>query len=175
MPPRKEFRTIRLERDGADRLIPKDFFSMLTHGLFPVLSLTYIASVLGIAANKGDFLYYLLEVKTAYEMALFVSLWASFPAIVWIFLHANPILTHLADFWYRVIAALMIFTLALSYFLFPEAQIYGLRLYFALSMPVFVVIYFFFVRGFLPPTIIYPLNALGFCTLMFGALINIVF
>ncbi len=166
---------IRLERDGEDHLIPKGFFEILFQGLFPVLSLTYLSSILGIAANKGDLSRYLLHEKTAYEMSLFVALWVSMPAVVWIFLKSNPLLSHTADFWYRIISFLMVITITLSLFLFPEAQIYGLRIYLVLSIPVFVIIYLFFVKGWLPKAACYPLNALGFCALMYGALINVVF
>ena len=166
---------IKLERGGEDRLIPKGFFHILVHRFFPVLSLTYISSVLGIAMNKGYFHHYMFEVRTAYEMALFIALWVSFPSIVWIFLKSNPLLTHLADFWYRIIAALMTVTISLSFVLFPEAEIFGLRTYFVLSIPVFVIVYIFFVKEALPKIASYPLNALGFCTLLYGSLIGIVF
>lgn len=164
---------VRLERDNADRLLPKDFYDVLMHRFFPVISLTYVASIVGIAAEKGYFLHYLFADKTAYIMALFVVLWVSGPAVIWIFLKGHPVLTYVADIWYKILASIMVVTLMLSFILFPEAGIFGLRIYFVASVPVFVMMYFFFIKGGIPPPAALPLNGLGLGALIFGALINL--
>lgn len=69
----------------------------------------------------------------------------------------------------------MVITIALSFFLFPEADVYGLKVYFVLSVPVFILIYYFFVKDLLPRVASYPLNALGFCALLYGAFVNLIF
>lgn len=166
---------IRLERDGADHLLPKHFFDIIMNRFLPVLSLTYISSVLAIAAEKGRFIHFLFFDNTVYLMALFIVLWVAIPGMIWIFLHGNPMLRHIADLWYKIIAGLLVLTIMLSFVLFPEANVYGLRLYFVLTIPVFIIMYVFFVRGGLPKIASYPLNALGFVFLMYGAYIKILF
>lgn len=169
----KEKIVIRLSRDNVDHLLPKHFYDVLMHRFFPVLSLTYVSSILGIAAEKGAFFHYVFVEKTAYVMALFVVLWVAIPAVIWIFLKGHPVLTYVADLWYKILAGLMFVTLMLSFFLFPEGTIYGLRIYFAASIPVLLIMYFFFVKGGLPPAAAHPLNAIGLGALVYGAVINI--
>ena len=170
----KEY-TVRLERDVEDTILPKGFYEILFRRFFPVISMTYIASIMGIAGSKGDFIQYMFMERTAYVMSLFVVLWVSGPAIIWILLNGSPLFSHVADTWYKVLAGLMVLTISISFFLFPEADIYGLRIYFVLSVPVFIIIYYFFVKGGLPAMTAYPLNAIGVCALLYGAFVNIIF
>ncbi|MGH1376397.1 MAG: hypothetical protein ACRBCK_08625 [Alphaproteobacteria bacterium] len=172
---KKQEIVIRLERDGGDHLLPKHFFDIIVHRFLPVISLTYLGSIFSVALNKGDFLHYLLFDNTAYVMALLVVLWVSGPAIIWIFLRGSPMFRHVADLWYKIIAGLMVITISLSYLLFPEGTLYGLRIYFVLTTPVLVLIYLLFVKGRLPSIASYPLNALGFCALLWGALVNLLY
>ncbi len=172
---KKEQHTIRLDRDEADHILPKDFYDILVHRFLPVISLTYVATIIGLSASNGDIIHYIFQERTAYVMSLFVVLWVSGPAIIWILLHESIMFRHVADLWYKILASLMVLTIALSFFLFPEGSVYGLRQYFVLSIPVFIIIYYFFVKGGLPPAAAYPLNALGFCTLLYGAAVNIIF
>ena len=67
----------------------------------------------------------------------------------------------------------MILVLMASFILFPEANVYGLRIYFAAAIPVFVIMYLFFVRGGLPSFAAYPLSALGLAALMHGAFLAV--
>lgn len=168
----RERPVINLERDAPDRLLPRDFKEILTRRYFPVLSLTYIASVIGIAAKKGDIVRFVFEERIAYVMALPVALWVSIPAILWIILHSSPQFKHVADIWYKIIAAIMTATLLMSFILFPEVNMYGLRLYFAASIPVLFIMYFFFVKGGLPALAAHPLTVLGLTFLLYGAVVN---
>jgi hypothetical protein len=168
----KEEPRIELERGAPDRLVPKDFGNILTRRYLPVLSLTYVATVIGIAASKHGLFHYVFEDKTAYVMALFVALWVSIPAILWIVLKGTPEYRHVADEWYKIIAAIMIFLMLFSYVLFPEADVFGLRVYFAATIPVLFILYFFFVKGGLPALAAHPLTALGLTFLIYGAVLN---
>lgn len=159
---------IRMER-GENRLLPRDFGEILTRRYFPVLSLTYISSVIGIAAQKGDVLHYMLHDKTAYIMALFVGLWMTIPAVVWILLRGTHLYNHLADDWYKIVSILMMVTLCLSFVLFPETDIWGLRIFLAATIPMLIVMYLFFVKGGLPALAAHPLTALGLTFLLYGA------
>lgn len=170
---KKDQRVIRLERDGADYLVPKNFFDILMHRFFPVLSLTYISIVFAIAFEKHNIVRFLFRENTAYIMGLIVVLWVSVPAVIWIFLKSNPVLSHVADIWYKILAFIMVITLFISLVLFPEAGIFGIRLYFISTIPVFIVMYFLFVKGGLPPLASYPLNFFGVLTLVWGAMINV--
>src|SRR5262249_2443523 len=118
---------IRFERTGKDRLLPRDFFEILTRRYLPVISLTYVSSVIGIAAEKGSFLHDLFHDKAAYVMALYVALWVSIPAILWILLKGSHLYNHIADEWYQLCAVLMVMTLCLSFVLFPEIEMFGIR------------------------------------------------
>lgn len=171
----KQQYTIRLDRDAEDHILPEGFFDIIVHRFLPVLSLSYLVSVVGIAINKGAFIYYMFQDSTAYTMGLFIVLWVSGPAIIWVLLHGSPMFRHVANLWYKILAGLMVITIALSFFLFPEADVYGLKVYFVLSVPVFILIYYFFVKDLLPRVASYPLNALGFCALLYGAFVNLIF
>ncbi len=172
---KKQQYTIRLDRDAEDRILPVGFFDVIVCRFLPVLSLSYLISIIGISISKGAFFYYMLQDSTAYTMGLFVVVWVSGPAIMWALLHGSPMFRHVAKLWYKILAGIMIITIALSYVLFPEADIYGLRVYFILSIPIFVMIYLLFVNAMLPRILSYPLNALGFCALLYGAFVNIIF
>jgi hypothetical protein len=164
-----------LERGAPDRLVPKDFGDIMMRRYVPVLSLTYVSTVIGIAASKHDLIHYALQDKTAYIMALFVALWVSIPALLWIVLRGTPEYRHVANDWYKIICAIMIFTMLFSYVLFPEASVYGLRIYFAATIPVLFILYFFFVKGGLPPLAAHPLTALGLTFLIYGAVLNFLY
>lgn len=172
---RKQKVVIRLERGGDDHILPKGFSDVVMNRFLPVLSLTYVSMILALAARSKDFFYYLTEDNTAYIMGLVVVLWVSIPGMLWILLNGNPLLRHTADTWYRIISIIMTLTIMLSFILFPEAEVYGLRFYFVITVPVFLVMYFFFVKGGLPAVASYPLNALGFIALIYGSLINLIF
>ena len=163
--------TIKFER-GSRRILPRDFWDVLTQRFLPVISLTYVSSVIAIAAQKGDLQRYIFEDKSAYTMALIVALWVSMPAILWIPLKYGHMYRDYADYWYKGVALLMIAMLGMSYVLFPEVHIYGLRTYFAASIPMLFVLYYFFIKGGLPPVAAHPLTALGFTFLIYGAVIN---
>ncbi len=173
---READQVIRLERDAQDHILPKDFFEVLVHRFFPVLSITYIASILIIAIGVGklSFLQYIFLDSKAYMMALLVVLWVAGPSFVWVLVRSHPLMSSVAELWYKVLSGLMIMVVMLSFFLFPEGQMYGLRIYFALSIPVFVMIYFVLLKDKLPPLTSYPLNAAGFCALVWGVSVEFV-
>ena len=66
----KQQYTIRLDRDAEDRILPEGFFDIIVHRFLPVLSLSYLASIIGISINKGAFIYYMFQDSTAYTMGL---------------------------------------------------------------------------------------------------------
>ena len=170
----KYLHVIRLERDTKDYILPKNFFDVLVRRFFPVISLIYLASLVSISISSGDFVQHMFMDRMTYLKGIFLVLWVSGPAIVWILMVGNPLLLHVADMWYKILSALLVVTIALSYFLFPEAELYGVREHFVLSTPIFILIYFVFVRDNLPLPAVYPLNALGFCALIWGAFMNAV-
>lgn len=175
MAKKKYEHVIRLERDTEDYILPKNFYDILINRFLPVISLTYIAAIIGISAGKHDFWHFLFQERTPYLMGLCVVLWVSGPGIIWILLRGSPLFHHVADIWYKILSAIMVLTLAISFLLFPEASMYGLRLYFGMSIPVFVVIYLFFIKGGLPEIASYPLNAVGFCALIYGGVVSYLF
>lgn len=163
---------VRIERGAKDRLLPKRFVRILTRRYFPVLSLTYVSSVLGIAYREGGIGRYLLQDQTAYSMALLPALWVSIPAILWIVLRGSHLYRHVASAWYIFTAALMTFLLAMSYVLLPELDYHNARGYLVATIPMMVVMYFTFVKTALPAGMAHGLSVLGLTVLLFGASIR---
>lgn len=160
---------VKLERDAPDRILPKQFIRVLTRRFFPVLGLTYASTVLGIAAQQGNFYHFFFEDNRAFIMSLYVALWVSVPSVIWIILKGSHLFSHVANVWFVITALLMSFALAVSYILIPEAELYGLRVCFVSSIPVFFVMYYFFVAHPLPRGMAHFLSALGFAFLIYGA------
>ncbi len=167
---------IRLERDSQDHILPKDFGIIVCHRFFPVLSITYLLSIFVIAIGIGklSFLKFLFLDSTAYMMALLVVLWVSGPSFVWVLVRSHPLMSSVAELWYKVLSGLMILIVMLSFFFFPEGHMHGMRIYFALSIPVFVMIYFILLKDKLPPLYSYPLNAAGFCAFVWGMSVDFI-
>ncbi len=157
---------VRLRRDNSDYLLPKHFFGVLVRRFFPVMSIIYLISILCISVSSGHFVEYLFYENTAYIRGFLVALWCAGPAVVWILLAANPLFNHTANLWFKILAALLQFTICLSFFMFPEMEMYGMRSYLILSFPAYFLIYYLFVVDPLPLEAVYPLNALGICALI---------
>jgi len=67
---------------ARDGMIPLDFFDVFVNRYLPVLSCTYVASVIVLALQRGvlsHFIYYFLQAKTTYCIALLVGVWFSNP------------------------------------------------------------------------------------------------
>ncbi len=159
---------VRLERDNSDYLLPKHFFSVLVQRFFPVMSIIFLTSIFCISSSLENFELFLLYDNTAYVRGLLVVMWCAGPAVVWILLGANPLFWNMANLWYKILAGLMQFTICMSYFMFPEMEMYGMRTYLILSLPAFFLIYYMFVVDPLPLEVVYPLNALGVCALIWA-------
>jgi len=159
---------IRLKRDNSDYMLPKYFFGVLVRRFFPVMSLIYLTSIFCISASSGHLKHCLLYDNVAYFRGFLVVLWCAGPAVVWILMAANPLLRHMASLWFQILVGLLQFTICLSYLLFPEMEMYGMRSYLILSFPAFFLIYYLFAVDPLPLEAVYPLNALGVCALIWA-------
>lgn len=166
---------IRLERDTPDHILPIDFYNVLVERFIPLLGLCYVVSVLGMAYDRGDFLFYGFLDKTAYIMSLFVLVWISVPAILWIFLRGSIMFCHIAEMWYKIISILQVVLTTMVAILFPEADVYGLKVFFFLIPVAFLLMYFFMVRGQLPLQAAYALSVTGLLFLFYGSMINFIF
>ncbi|MFP4098356.1 MAG: hypothetical protein ACLFU1_06180 [Alphaproteobacteria bacterium] len=155
-----------LARDNSDHLLPHNFFIIMVRRFFPVMCVILLTSAFCIAVSKGDLMRYMLYDNTAFYRGVLVSLWCGFPAFIWILLASNPMFVHTANLSYKILAGLLQFTILLSYLLFPEMEIYGMRSYLILSCPAFFLIYYLFVVDPIPLEVVYPLNALGVCALI---------
>ncbi|MBL4590165.1 MAG: hypothetical protein JKY11_08835 [Alphaproteobacteria bacterium] len=161
------------DRDG---IIPLDFFDVLVNRYFPILSCTYVATVLGLALKKGgvdQFLEYFLADKSIYWMALIVSGWVSIPAIIWIFMRGTGALETFANNWYKSTTIMMVSILIGSFLLFPpsgQANIYWAtaRLFIVAAIPVHVIQYWFFRHGGLETVQSTTLGALALALMMYG-------
>ena len=165
---------IRLKRDNSDYLLPKNFFRILVRRFFPVMSLVYLISIFCIAVSSRHLVHYLLYDNMAYLRGILVVLWCIAPAVVWIFLVTNPIFSHIANLWFKILAGLLQLTICLSYFIFPEMEMYGMRSYLILSFPAFFLMYYLLVIDPLPLEVVYPINALGVCALIWAVSVEFV-
>ena len=160
---------IRLKRgDNSDYLLPKKFFAVLVRRFFPVMSLVYLISVFCIAVSTGNLSHYILYDSIAFLRGVLVASWCALPGIVWILLAAHPMFRQTAKVSYKIIAGIMLLTIALSCFLFPEMEMYGMRNYLILSFPAFFLMYYLLVIDPLPLELAYPLNALGVCAIIWS-------
>ncbi len=147
--------------ETTERLLPREFVDILTRRYFPVLGMTYMASVIGIAAREHGThraLETLIHQSGPYWLGLFVAAWVSIPAFVWIILKSSIAFFRQADVWYKSLAGLMAATAILGHFLFPEDFFQGLRVFFVASIPVFIVQYGLFVKGGMPWGFAWPLT-----------------
>lgn len=165
---------VHIERGAPDRILPKHFGKILSRRFFPVLSLTYISSVIGVAFKKGAPEFYLFEDATVYIMALLAAAWVSIPAILWFILKGSHLFHHVAGIWYWILAFAMSLTLGISYILIPEIEMYGyeVRTYFTATIPMMFVMYFFCAKQALPASAAYFLTAAGITAMLFGAVIK---
>lgn len=166
---------IRLERDQPDHILPLDFYDILIERFIPILGLTYVVSVMGMAYDRGDFLFYGFLDKTAYIMSLFVLVWVSFPALIWIFMSGSIMFCHIAELWYKIISFMQIVLTTLVAVMFPEADAYGMKVFFFEIPVVFILMFFFMVRGRMPRAAAYAMSLAGLTLLFYGSMINFIF
>lgn len=172
----REQPVLRVEPIRNERFLPEHFYDVLAHRYFPVLSLTYIATVAGISLKLSQdgngFLFYFLQDPHAYQMGYWIAGWVSVPAILWIFVRGTIHIRKVADLWYKVTSGLMIVTLLVSFLLFPMGDTgFALRLFMVATIPVFLVQYFCFVREGLPPRMSWPLTVAGITFLVYGLIL----
>ncbi|AEP10057.1 hypothetical protein [Micavibrio aeruginosavorus] len=166
-----------IQPDENARFVPRDFYDIIVRRYLPVVSLTYIASIIGIAwriDGWGGFLHYLFEDSFAYNTALWMAVFVSIPALFWIFIRVSVRFSDYADIWYKGMAGLLCLTLIISLVLFPEwNMVTGLRLrmFMVASIPMFFVQYWFFVRGGLPGSVAWPLTIIASVLLIYGLVI----
>lgn len=164
------------DRAEEPKFLPDNFWDMICHRYFPVLSLTYISSVFAIAMrhspNEGNVITHIFDDPYPYDMALWIALWVSIPAVFWIIIRGSLRYRHRAAIWYKGIALMMVVTALLSYVLFPEMAFGNtLRLFMVATIPVFFIQYFFFVRGGLPARAAWPLTLAGLVFMLYGLII----
>ena len=172
----REQPVLRVRPEEGERFLPNNFYDIVAHRYFPVLSLTYIASVVGIAINlcneEFGFVHYFMESPEAYRMGYWMAAWVSVPAILWILIQGTFHIRKQADIWYKATAGLMIATLLLSFLLFPMGAVgFGLRMFMVATIPIFIVQYFFFIRGGLPARMAWPLTVAGLTFLIYGLIL----
>lgn len=165
-----------LRRRAEPKLLPVDFWDTLFNRYFPVVSLTYLSSVFGIAFKESPggqgLVEHIFGDPYPYDMALWVALWVSIPAVFWIFMRHSIRFAAYANIWYKVVAGTMALTALLSLLLFPEWDaVQGVRVFFVATIPVFMIQYLFFVRGGLPPKLAWPLTVAGLVFMLYGTLI----
>lgn len=164
---------------ARDGMIPLDFFDVFVNRYLPVLSCTYVASVIGLALKRGGlshFIDYFLQDKTIYWIALIVSVWVSIPAMIWILMRGIGALEQFANNWYKSATFMMVAILLSSFLLFPpsgQANIYWMtaRLFIAAAIPVHIIQYWFFRHGGLETMQSTLLGAFALTLMMYGLIV----
>lgn len=165
---------IQLNRNAHDRILPKDFFKVLFGQYFPILSITYVASIVGMALYEGGSLQgilneFLSQTKI-YKLALWIAVWVSVPGIVWIFLKGSVRFPAYANAWYIVTALLMAVTLGISFILFPE-QDGGIRNFIICALPIHIFMYLFLCKFKLSQWLAQPFQFVAGLLLIYGFLL----
>lgn len=160
-----------LERNIPEgRLLPKDFFDVIVNRYLPVLSFTYLSTLIGIALKRGGITQILCN-GGVYDVALMVSLWVSVPAVIWILVNGLSAYRSYADLWYKLIAGAMVMVLLLSFMIFPmggNGILGAIRIFIVAALPIHFVMYFFFIKGGMPTLYSVPISAVGLTFLIYG-------
>lgn len=171
----REQPVLKLKAVDNEGFLPSQFYDVLAHRYFPVLSLTYIASVLGVAlklGGAGGFLHYFLQSPETYRMGYWMALWVTIPAVLFILMDSAFHMRHAAEIWYKATAGLMVLTLLISFLLFPLSETgYGMRLFMVATIPMLLVQYYFFVREGLPGATAWPLTVVGITLCVYGLIL----
>lgn len=165
---------IKLNRNVEDRILPKDFFEVLFHQYFPILSMTYVASIIGMAFYQGGSFSgaadEILNQTSVYSMALWMALWVSIPGFLWICIKGMIRFHAYAGLWYKIISALMSVTLLFSLFLFPEDE-GGLREFIIFVLPIHIFMYTYLCVFKLNQWIAQPFQILACALLIYGFIV----
>ena len=172
----REQPVLKVRAEDGESFLPHNFYDAVAHRYFPVLSLTYIASVIGIALKMSGaelgFFHYFFQSPDAYRMGYWVAIWTSVPAVIWILVDSAFHMRQAADIWYKATAGLMVLTLLISFVLFPMSEVgSGLRLFFVATIPIFIVQYYFFVKGGVPAHMAWPLTVAGITLCVYGLIL----
>lgn len=140
------------------------------HRLFPILSLIYIATVLGISLNRGT--HFLYGNSEAHVMGLLIVCWVAIAPLTWICMRSmiGAFRTY-ARHWYIAIAFSQGLIGILFYIMFPDGLggwLWGLQSFFVASIPIHLVIYIFFMMHAFPPAAAWPLTIAGLSYMLYG-------
>lgn len=165
---------IDLKRNQPDRILPRDFFTVLMGQFFPILSITYVASVLAIAwyfgGGASGFAEEFLHNGRPYRLSLWIALWVSIPGFVWVCLKGSIRFPAFANAWYIVTALLMAVTLGVSFLLFPELD-GNLRMFILCALPIHIFMYVFLCIYKLNQWIAQPFQILAVLFIIYGFII----
>ncbi|MEE3322557.1 MAG: hypothetical protein VX196_01330, partial [Pseudomonadota bacterium] len=100
-------------------------------------------------------------------------IWVSIPAVIWLLMKSNSLLSNHADLWYKVTAGMMAATLLLSLILFPmESGLLAKAQNFIVAvLPVHVLMYIYFVKEGMPVMFGVPLSCAGVVLFCYGMFI----
>ena len=164
-------------RDNVD--VAETMAEIFVNRYVPVLSLTYIASLLGLALKRGGLTHFVAELladKAIYWLAFGVGVWVSIPAMIWISMRSVGTLITYANNWYKSTTLLMVIVLMGSFLLFPpdgqgSQWWYTARLFVAAAIPIHVIQYWFFTKEGLPTNISATLGAIALAFFLYGMIV----
>ena len=161
----------KFERNPKDSDTMFRIWQIFCSRLFPILSLTYIASVLGICLRNGT---HFLTDSSAHYMSFMIMIWVSVAPVTWICMRAMiGEFQGRAQVWYLWIAGLQAACGLIFFFMFPEDMgpwLWGFQSFFVSSVPIHIVIYVLFMKRALPASAAWPLTIIGGIFMIYGLL-----
>ncbi len=161
----------KFERNPKDSKTMARIWSIFSARLFPVLSLSYVASVLGICLNNGT---HFLTDGNAHFMALIITMWVGIAPFTWTCMRATiGEFEDQANTWYLWIAGLQGLCGLAFYFMFPTnlgPWLWGFQSFFVASIPIHIVVYIFFMARAMPSVMTWPLSLIGIIFMVYGIL-----
>ena len=141
--------------------------------LLPLLSLTYIAAVLGLAfrektASVESFVSVLTQQQWIYGVALLFTFWVSIPCILWLSIRSTIRFPHLARAWYWMTALCLFIVLLFGWILMQEAKGW-INALAATVIPMHVICYILLCISPLPRLVAWPLLGMGVGLGTFGS------
>ncbi len=159
----------KFERNPKDAEVMQRIWNIFCSRLFPILSMIYIASVLGICLKHGT---HFLTDGSAHYISMMIIIWVSIAPVTWICMRAMiGEFQGRAKTWYLWIAGSQALCGLLFFFLFPTDMgpwLWGFQSFFVASIPIHIVVYFFFMQRALPPPAAWPLTIIGLVFMGYG-------
>lgn len=161
-------------RYAGRKLQSHHIWKVLMDRLFPLLSLTYIAAVIGLsfreATSSAGIFHVMTQQQWIYGVAFLFMLWVAVPCVLWISIRSSIRFPHLARSWYWMTAGFMLVSLLVGWILVPEVSHWVSALA-ATVIPMHVVCYVLLCLSPLPRIMAWPIFGMGMGLGFYGSFV----